>query len=160
MQGVTFRGVLEGVTFSCELEDVTVAGCDFPWCEAGCDVLQGVTFPAMHAMWAQWAPVFERSKLASFTYSGTSLFGVWVCCWCCHWRRWCCFFSVLLLLLLWSWWCYVACLHVHARALVCMCAFMRVLVWGSGLVIKQWLIAVAACLGGYAGERVWGTGGR
>ena len=34
---MTFRGVLQGVTFSCELEDVTVAGCDFPWCVAGCD---------------------------------------------------------------------------------------------------------------------------
>ena len=39
------------------------------------DVLQGVTFPAMHAMWAQWAPVFERSKLASFAYSGRTLWG-------------------------------------------------------------------------------------
>ena len=47
--------MLQGVTFSC--------------------VLQGVTFPAMHAMWAQWAPIYERSKLASFTYSGACLSG-------------------------------------------------------------------------------------
>lgn len=25
----------------------------------------------MHAMWARWAPPFERSKLTAFTFSGT-----------------------------------------------------------------------------------------
>jgi len=34
---------------------------------------EGVTFPAMHAMWGNWAPVWERSKLASFTYAGAQL---------------------------------------------------------------------------------------
>ena len=55
-------------------------------------------------------------------------------------------------------------MSARARTCACMyvwmCAFMRVLVWGSELEIKQWLIAVAACLDGYAGERVWGTEGR
>ena len=33
-------------------------------------VFQGVTFPAMHAMWSYWAPPLERSKLVPATYSG------------------------------------------------------------------------------------------
>lgn len=33
-------------------------------------LLQGVTFPAMHAMWAKWAPPVERSRLATITYAG------------------------------------------------------------------------------------------
>ncbi|EDV20484.1 uncharacterized protein TRIADDRAFT_61197 [Trichoplax adhaerens] len=33
-------------------------------------ILEGVRLPAMHAIWARWAPPFERSKLTSFTYSG------------------------------------------------------------------------------------------
>ena len=70
------------------------------------------------------------------------------------------FFSVLLLFR--SWWC-VCCVCARAHTCACMyvwmCAFMRVLVWGSGLEIKRWLMAVAACLDGYAGERVRGTGG-
>ena len=32
--------------------------------------LQGVTFPAMHAMWSFWAPPLERSKLVTFSYAG------------------------------------------------------------------------------------------
>lgn len=31
---------------------------------------QGVTFPAMHAIWAKWAPPKERSMLATITYAG------------------------------------------------------------------------------------------
>ncbi|XP_038656410.1 sialin [Scyliorhinus canicula] len=31
---------------------------------------EGVTFPAMHAMWAQWAPPLERSTLVSLSYAG------------------------------------------------------------------------------------------
>ena len=31
---------------------------------------QGVTFPAMHAIWAKWAPPTERSMLATITYAG------------------------------------------------------------------------------------------
>ena len=31
---------------------------------------EGVTYPAMHAMWARWAPPLERSRLATMCYSG------------------------------------------------------------------------------------------
>ncbi|XP_074663225.1 sialin-like isoform X1 [Tubulanus polymorphus] len=31
----------------------------------------GVIFPAMHGLWARWAPVYERTKLIAFSYSGT-----------------------------------------------------------------------------------------
>ncbi|XP_043536414.1 sialin isoform X1 [Chiloscyllium plagiosum] len=31
---------------------------------------EGVTFPAMHAMWAKWAPPLERSTLLSLSYAG------------------------------------------------------------------------------------------
>ncbi|XP_072912800.1 sialin isoform X3 [Hemitrygon akajei] len=31
---------------------------------------KGVTFPAMHAMWAEWAPPLERSTLLSLSYAG------------------------------------------------------------------------------------------
>lgn len=31
---------------------------------------EGVTFPAMHAIWAKWAPPAERSRLATITYAG------------------------------------------------------------------------------------------
>lgn len=31
---------------------------------------QGVTFPAMHAMWSSWAPPLERSRLLSISYAG------------------------------------------------------------------------------------------
>uniref|UniRef100_A0A6I8PHN8 Solute carrier family 17 member 5 n=1 Tax=Ornithorhynchus anatinus TaxID=9258 RepID=A0A6I8PHN8_ORNAN len=34
---------------------------------------EGVTFPAMHAMWASWAPPLERSKLLSISYAGAQL---------------------------------------------------------------------------------------
>ncbi|XP_066268922.1 sialin-like [Branchiostoma lanceolatum] len=34
---------------------------------------EGVTFPAMHAMWKGWAPPIERSKLITITYSGAHL---------------------------------------------------------------------------------------
>ncbi|KAL8609427.1 hypothetical protein ACOMHN_006614 [Nucella lapillus] len=34
---------------------------------------EGVTFPAMHAMWSEWAPIYERSKLAAISYSGAQL---------------------------------------------------------------------------------------
>ncbi|XP_078664685.1 sialin-like [Branchiostoma floridae x Branchiostoma belcheri] len=34
---------------------------------------EGVTFPAMHAMWKGWAPPIERSKLITITYSGSHL---------------------------------------------------------------------------------------
>ncbi|XP_008577116.1 PREDICTED: sialin isoform X2 [Galeopterus variegatus] len=34
---------------------------------------EGVTFPAMHAMWSTWAPPLERSKLLSISYAGAQL---------------------------------------------------------------------------------------
>ncbi|EGD78838.1 hypothetical protein PTSG_01814 [Salpingoeca rosetta] len=34
---------------------------------------EGVTYPAMHAMWAKWAPPAERSQLATIAYSGAFL---------------------------------------------------------------------------------------
>ncbi|XP_029649434.1 sialin [Octopus sinensis] len=33
----------------------------------------GVSFPAMHTVWGNWAPPMERTKLLSFTYAGTFL---------------------------------------------------------------------------------------
>lgn len=33
-----------------------------------------MTYPCIHAIWAQWAPPLERSKLAGFAFSG-SFFG-------------------------------------------------------------------------------------
>lgn len=40
---------------------------------------QGVTFPAMHAMWSSWAPPLERSKLLTISYAGkiTILIKLW-----------------------------------------------------------------------------------
>nr|XP_003706045.2 PREDICTED: vesicular glutamate transporter 2 isoform X1 [Megachile rotundata] len=37
-------------------------------------ICEGVTYPCMHAIWANWAPPLERSKLATFAFSG-SFFG-------------------------------------------------------------------------------------
>uniref|UniRef100_A0A0P4Y9Z8 Sialin n=1 Tax=Daphnia magna TaxID=35525 RepID=A0A0P4Y9Z8_9CRUS len=37
-------------------------------------IFEGVTFPAMHALWSRWAPPLERSKLVTIAYSG-SYFG-------------------------------------------------------------------------------------
>ncbi|XP_068841104.1 sialin isoform X6 [Capricornis sumatraensis] len=34
---------------------------------------EGVTYPAMHAMWSSWAPPLERSKLLSISYAGAQL---------------------------------------------------------------------------------------
>ncbi|XP_065062832.1 sialin-like [Rhopilema esculentum] len=34
---------------------------------------EGVTFPAVHAILGRWSPVYERSKLATLVYSGSSL---------------------------------------------------------------------------------------
>nr|XP_033794054.1 sialin [Geotrypetes seraphini] len=34
---------------------------------------EGVTFPAMHAMWSSWAPPMERSRLLSLSYAGAQL---------------------------------------------------------------------------------------
>ncbi|CAD6189434.1 unnamed protein product [Caenorhabditis auriculariae] len=37
-------------------------------------VLEGVTYPAMHVVWSHWAPAMEKTKLATFAFSG-SYFG-------------------------------------------------------------------------------------
>lgn len=34
---------------------------------------EGVTFPAMHAMWGKWGPAYERTKLTAFSYAGSQL---------------------------------------------------------------------------------------
>ncbi|XP_062319477.1 sialin [Osmerus eperlanus] len=34
---------------------------------------EGVTFPAMHAMWSSWAPPMERSRLLTISYTGAQL---------------------------------------------------------------------------------------
>uniref|UniRef100_A0A8C2QBL3 Sialin n=1 Tax=Cyprinus carpio TaxID=7962 RepID=A0A8C2QBL3_CYPCA len=34
---------------------------------------EGVSFPAMHAMWASWAPPLERSRLLTVSYTGAQL---------------------------------------------------------------------------------------
>lgn len=31
---------------------------------------EGVAYPTMHTMWANWAPPMERSRLVGFSYSG------------------------------------------------------------------------------------------
>ena len=34
---------------------------------------EGVTFPAMHAIWGAWAPAMERTRLTALTYAGLHL---------------------------------------------------------------------------------------
>ncbi|KAK3748449.1 hypothetical protein QZH41_019368, partial [Actinostola sp. cb2023] len=34
---------------------------------------EGVTFPAMHALWSSWAPPLERSKLTCLSYAGAQI---------------------------------------------------------------------------------------
>ncbi|XP_035828102.1 sialin [Aplysia californica] len=73
---------------------------------------EGVTFPAMYAIWGQWAPVWERSRLVAFTTAGAQfgtvislplsgllcdsdilggwpsvfyIFGAVACLWCVFW---------------------------------------------------------------------------
>ncbi|KAG7199642.1 hypothetical protein KM043_014236 [Ampulex compressa] len=36
-------------------------------------IFEGVTYPCIHAIWANWAPPLERSKLASLAFSGSTL---------------------------------------------------------------------------------------
>ncbi|XP_059617450.1 sialin-like [Phlebotomus argentipes] len=33
-------------------------------------VFEGVTFPCIHAVWARWAPVYERSRMATLAFAG------------------------------------------------------------------------------------------
>lgn len=44
--------------------------------------LQGVTYPSIHAIWANWAPPLERSRLATLAFSGSfvgTVFAMPVC---------------------------------------------------------------------------------
>ncbi|PNF25430.1 hypothetical protein B7P43_G08787 [Cryptotermes secundus] len=34
-------------------------------------IFEGVTYPCIHAVWAQWAPPIERSRLATLAFSGS-----------------------------------------------------------------------------------------
>lgn len=36
-------------------------------------ITSGVCYPSMHAIWGNWAPPLERSKLVSFTYAGAQV---------------------------------------------------------------------------------------
>ena len=36
-------------------------------------IVEGVTFPSMHALWSCWIPPVERSRVVSFSYSGIQL---------------------------------------------------------------------------------------
>ncbi|KAK3095452.1 hypothetical protein FSP39_014818 [Pinctada imbricata] len=36
-------------------------------------ICSGTCFPAMHALWGNWAPPLERSKLTAFTYAGAQV---------------------------------------------------------------------------------------
>lgn len=33
-------------------------------------ILQGVTYPSIHAIWSKWAPPQEKTKLATLAFSG------------------------------------------------------------------------------------------
>ncbi|XP_023373046.1 sialin [Otolemur garnettii] len=72
---------------------------------------EGVTFPAMHAMWASWAPPLERSKLLTLSYAGAQLGTVislplsGMICYYMNWTYVFYFFGVLGILwfILWMW---------------------------------------------------------
>ncbi|GAB0100072.1 hypothetical protein DMENIID0001_160550 [Sergentomyia squamirostris] len=34
-------------------------------------IFEGVTYPCIHAIWARWAPVYERSRMSSIAYAGS-----------------------------------------------------------------------------------------
>lgn len=34
-------------------------------------IFEGVTYPCLHAIWSKWAPIYERSQLNSFAFSGS-----------------------------------------------------------------------------------------
>lgn len=36
-------------------------------------IFEGVTYPCIHAVWSQWAPPLERSRLATFAFTGSYL---------------------------------------------------------------------------------------
>lgn len=46
--------------------------CYTSFCPSPCFISKGVTFPAMMAMWARWAPPLERSRLMTLSGSGAN----------------------------------------------------------------------------------------
>uniref|UniRef100_A0A8C2YQL3 Sialin n=2 Tax=Chinchilla lanigera TaxID=34839 RepID=A0A8C2YQL3_CHILA len=72
---------------------------------------EGVTFPAMHAIWASWAPPLERSKLLSISYAGAQLGTVislplsGIICYYMNWTYVFYFFGILGIFwfILWTW---------------------------------------------------------
>ncbi|XP_044751573.1 vesicular glutamate transporter 1-like isoform X2 [Coccinella septempunctata] len=54
-------------------------------------IFEGVTYPCIHAVWSQWAPPLERSRLATFAFTG-SYFGTVVsmpvCALLSEWLGW------------------------------------------------------------------------
>lgn len=34
-------------------------------------IFEGVTYPCIHAIWARWAPVYERTRMSSIAYAGS-----------------------------------------------------------------------------------------
>ncbi|KAM6166891.1 sialin isoform 1-T1 [Erethizon dorsatum] len=72
---------------------------------------EGVTFPAMHAMWSSWAPPLERSKLLSISYAGAQLGTVislplsGIICYYMNWTYVFYFFGILGIFwfILWTW---------------------------------------------------------
>lgn len=45
-----------------------------------CCVLQGVSYPACHGIWAKWAPPLERSRLATTAFCGKFVTPDWFVC--------------------------------------------------------------------------------
>ncbi|XP_074662009.1 sialin-like [Tubulanus polymorphus] len=66
----------------------------------------GVIFPAMHGLWARWAPVQERTTLMALTYSGTmvgNIFAFFISGILCQYVGWSSIFYVIGgLILMWS----------------------------------------------------------
>ena len=79
-QGVTFLPLLiflvvNRVSHSCPYSYFLLpTGCHIPAPTHISCCQQGVTFPAVHALLGRWSPPLERSKMASFTFSGKQLF--------------------------------------------------------------------------------------
>ncbi|KAG7299633.1 hypothetical protein JYU34_016620 [Plutella xylostella] len=73
-------------------------------------LFEGVTYPCIHAVWAQWAPSNERARLATFAFSGSyagTVVSMPVCSLLAHYTGWPGIFYVFGLLgLIWTtvWW--------------------------------------------------------
>ncbi|KAK9870669.1 hypothetical protein WA026_008229 [Henosepilachna vigintioctopunctata] len=54
-------------------------------------IFEGVTYPAMHAVWSQWAPPLERSRLSTIAMSGAyagTVISMLVCALLAEWFGW------------------------------------------------------------------------